>query len=368
MYKLSHLFIMSHPDEDLQRRGQNLLTILYGLIILALLSLPISLVNGRIGPVINAVLVLPLGAGLIILAHQGRVGLVALIMIIVNTLSLTLVPVFASAQFSIIAYYFIINILIAGVVMHPRAIWATLALNLAALTLAAMFARQVPEEAPSILVVSLNAGLLIAFATLIAILSTTTTMRALHDMRQARAEVQQANGALADRTAGLEQQVAERTAVLSATLADREAQAITLQEALTNQKRLNDLILDLSLPVIPVTDDTLVVPLVGALDSVRADLMLQRVLAEIEAQRVRTLILDVTGLSIIDTQVAQVLLNIAQAARLLGTSAILVGIRPEVAQALVSLGVELPNLQTYATLQQALRAPSAREQRASVWA
>lgn len=361
---LSRLFIMRHMDDDLRRRGQNLLIVLWGLMAIALLSVPGSLAGGRVGPLINAIGVIPLGALLAWLTHRGRVGMVATIMIVTNTLSLMLVPVFGSAEFSVIAYYFIINIFIAGIVLRPGAVWAVLALNIAALALTAALVREIPQVAPSILLTGTNVGLLLVFATMIAILSNSTTLRALSEARQARAEALQASQALVESNASLERLVAERTAELRAILADREAQSLVLQQALAAQEHMNALIADLSLPVIPVSHDTLVVPLVGALDSARATMLLQRVLAQLEAQHARTLILDVTGLPIIDTQVARSLIVTAQAAHLLGTRTTLVGIRPEVAQALVGLGVELPQLHTYGTLQQALAAAAAPARRA----
>lgn len=362
---VSRLFIMRHADDDLRRRGQNLLIVLWGLMAIALLSVPGSLASGRTGSLINALGVLPLGALLAWLTHRGRVGLVATIMIVTNTVSLIFVPVFGSAEYSVIAYYFIINIFIAGIVLQPGAVWGVLALNIAALALTATLARQIPQQAPSILLTSTNVGLLLIFATMIAILNSTTTTRALGEARQARAEALKASQALVENNASLERLVAERTAELSTILADREAQALALQEALAAQEHMNALITDLSLPVIPVSHDTLVVPLVGALDSTRADMLLQRVLGQLEAQRARTLILDVTGLPIIDTQVARSLILTAEAARLLGARTALVGIRPEVAQALVGLGVELPQLSSYGTLEQALAAASALAQRAA---
>ncbi len=348
---------MRHPDEDLQRRGQNLIIILWGLIGITLLSMPITLMNQRAGPLINSIIALPVGVALIMVTHRGYVNLVAMLGILATTASLVLVPVFGSADFSASAYYFVINILIAGVILPPVAIWGMVGINLAALIMAALFAREAIQAAPSILVTSVNAGMLQTFSALIVVLSTTTTTRAFGEVRKARAEAQRASQALAESNAGLERQVAERTAALSFTLGEREAQAVALQEALTARERMSELITELSLPVIPVAHDILVVPLVGALDSARAGLLLQRVLAQIEGRAARTVILDVTGLPIIDSQVARSLLTTAQAARLLGAGAILVGIRPEVAQALVSLGVDLAELRAYATLEQALGMP-----------
>jgi rsbT co-antagonist protein RsbR len=115
-------------------------------------------------------------------------------------------------------------------------------------------------------------------------------------------------------------------------------------------------ILEMSTPIIPIDEQVLVMPLVGAMDSQRARQTMETLVRGIEAGRARTAILDVTGVSVIDTQIAKMLLNVAQAARLLGTRMIITGIRPEVAQSIVGLGINLDGIATYATLQQAIAA------------
>src|SRR5262249_19392339 len=99
---------------------------------------------------------------------------------------------------------------------------------------------------------------------------------------------------------------------------------------------------------------TLVMPLIGALDSTRLALMQAQALRAIERSRTRQLILDITGVPVIDTQVALGLTQLVQAARLLGTKVDIVGIRPEVAQTLVGFGTELQAMRTCSNLQAAL--------------
>jgi anti-anti-sigma regulatory factor/CHASE3 domain sensor protein len=111
------------------------------------------------------------------------------------------------------------------------------------------------------------------------------------------------------------------------------------------------LIREMSVPVLPLLASTLVMPLVGALDSQRLALMQEQALHALEQSSARQLILDITGVPIIDTQVALGLTQLVQAARLLGTRVSIVGIRPEVAQALVGLGISLSDITTYSTLQ-----------------
>jgi rsbT co-antagonist protein RsbR len=77
----------------------------------------------------------------------------------------------------------------------------------------------------------------------------------------------------------------------------------------------------------------------------------EQALRAIERSAARYLILDITGVPVVDTQVAQGLMQVVQAARLLGTEVVLVGIRPEVAQTVVGLGLQMTNIATQSTLQ-----------------
>jgi rsbT co-antagonist protein RsbR len=103
--------------------------------------------------------------------------------------------------------------------------------------------------------------------------------------------------------------------------------------------------------VLPVMRGVLVMPLIGVIDSERAARLTHAVLAAIERHRAGIVILDVTGVPLVDTQVARTLLQVAAAARLLGTQTVLVGLRPELAQTIVGLGLSLGDLITRADLQ-----------------
>jgi rsbT co-antagonist protein RsbR len=151
-------------------------------------------------------------------------------------------------------------------------------------------------------------------------------------------------------TASLEQEVAAAQAARAeaeAARADTEAQLTTITEQ-------QNVIREMSVPILPLTDAALVMPLVGALDSARLDLVQAQALQALERSGACYLILDITGVSMIDTQVAQGLLQVVQAARLLGTEVILVGIRPEVAQSLVGLSIHLDNVKTRSTLRSSI--------------
>jgi len=108
---------------------------------------------------------------------------------------------------------------------------------------------------------------------------------------------------------------------------------------------------ELSTPLIPIADEILVMPLIGMMDSVRAQQVMHSLLSGLAASRGKFAILDITGVPVVDTAVANAILRAAHAARLLGTEVILTGIRPEVAQTLVSIEADLSNITTRGTLQ-----------------
>jgi rsbT co-antagonist protein RsbR len=116
-----------------------------------------------------------------------------------------------------------------------------------------------------------------------------------------------------------------------------QVQAVTLQE--------------LSTPLIPISDTVLVMPLIGRIDSRRAGQILETLLTGVQQQQADLAIIDITGVNLVDTQVAQALIQAAQAVKLLGARVVLTGLRPEVAQTLVSLGIDLSDIVTRGTLQ-----------------
>jgi rsbT co-antagonist protein RsbR len=117
------------------------------------------------------------------------------------------------------------------------------------------------------------------------------------------------------------------------------------------ERKLRSAISELSTPIVPVHQGILVLPLVGSLDSHRATEITERLLDSIATNHAEIVIVDITGIPIIDTSTANHLLMTARAANLLGSRIVLVGIGPEIAQTLVQLGVELQGLVTLANLQ-----------------
>lgn len=129
--------------------------------------------------------------------------------------------------------------------------------------------------------------------------------------------------------------------------AEEERAAFQQQVIAAQQAALREL----STPLIPIADGVVVMPLIGSIDSSRAQQVIEALLNGVAELRAQTTIIDITGVPIVDTQIANALIRAAQAVKLLGAQAILTGIRPEVAQTLVGLGVDLGGIITRSTLQ-----------------
>jgi rsbT co-antagonist protein RsbR len=112
--------------------------------------------------------------------------------------------------------------------------------------------------------------------------------------------------------------------------------------------------LELSTPVVRLWEGIIAVPLVGTLDSARTQLVMERLLDTLVATGADHAVIDITGVPTVDTEVAQHLLKTVSAARLLGAECTISGIRPQVAQTIVSLGIEFGDIATKATLADAL--------------
>ncbi len=114
-------------------------------------------------------------------------------------------------------------------------------------------------------------------------------------------------------------------------------------------------LLELSTPVVKLWDGIVSLPLVGTLDSARTQVVMETLLQALVSTGSEHAIIDITGVSAVDTQVAQHLLKTVMAARLLGAECIISGIRPQIAQTMVSLGIEFGDVSTKASLADALR-------------
>jgi rsbT co-antagonist protein RsbR len=133
----------------------------------------------------------------------------------------------------------------------------------------------------------------------------------------------------------------------------KRAETVLRQSALQEEKIQAQaaVLAELSTPLIPLNNQVMVMPLIGAVDSRRAQQVLETLLQGIASSGAQIAILDITGVPVVDTQVANALIHAAQAVKLLGAQVVLTGIRPEVAQTLVGLGADLGSIITRGSLQ-----------------
>ena len=115
-------------------------------------------------------------------------------------------------------------------------------------------------------------------------------------------------------------------------------------------RRQQEELLELSTPVIKLWDGAVAVPLIGTLDSARTQVVMENLLERIVQTDAQIAIVDITGVPTVDTLVAQHLLKTVAAARLMGAECIISGIRPQIAQTIVHLGLDLSDVTTKATL------------------
>jgi len=130
---------------------------------------------------------------------------------------------------------------------------------------------------------------------------------------------------------------------------------IEILRDITARKMQEETILQLSSPIIKIWDNILAIPLIGILDSRRAKLVTETLLNAIVDTGSKVAIIDVTGVGIIDTEVANHIIKTLNAVRLLGAKSILTGIRPEIAQTLVDLGISLGDIVTSSQLSGGLK-------------
>ena len=344
-------------NEDQTRTARLLNTILLALLAAAVLTVVSILIYLPYGPPVEIssmftllagiVLVVAIG-GLLLLTRRGYVRLTSSVLLFLLWLVMTawICGVSGIASDSSPIQYALI-IVLAGLLLGGRG--AVVFTLISALAVAVAFYAEVSglvwiaHDAAGAMDLVLTAvpivlmGLLLRYAV-------NSLIEALRRARKNELAQTEANRELQAIRTSLEQRVTERTQEL--------AEMVKVQQGLLDdQQQLLEMIQEMSTPVVPVMKGIIVLPLVGAIDSRRAEHVVEALLTGIQAHRARVALVDITGVPVVDTAVAQLLLQAAAAARLLGTEAVLVGIRPEVAQTIVGLGVDLSEITTRADLQ-----------------
>jgi anti-anti-sigma regulatory factor len=143
-------------------------------------------------------------------------------------------------------------------------------------------------------------------------------------------------------------------------LESEDALIVSLGNAINEQmetiQQQQTAIHELSTPVLQIWDDVLALPIIGVVNSKRAFDIMERLLSEIVAKQSKFVILDITGVEVVDTKTADQFIKIIKSAKLIGSTCILTGIRPAVAQTLVELGVDLTSFDTLTNLKEGLKA------------
>lgn len=343
-------------DENTLRRGRITIVIALAMVVIALLAIPLTfMTDNMLVGFIGISLGIAGYCGAVVLARQGLVtagGMLLILCITLPVLTSMLFPARGSAQTT--AFFLVLPLLIAGLVLRPLLVWAVLALNFAVMALSWALVPELSLADPTYRGVQFNAILLQSATALFSFLGGQITTRALLLAQQSDAEARQAAAQLAGLNTALETRVAERTQALEAALAEVQTRAAAQEQLLSENLQQRTVIRELSVPVLPISDTVLVMPLVGAFDTQRLADVQAQALRYIEQSKARHLLLDITGVPVIDSQVAQGLVQVVAAARLLGARVTLIGIRPEVAQTIVGLGLDLHSISTASDLQSAI--------------
>jgi anti-anti-sigma regulatory factor len=142
---------------------------------------------------------------------------------------------------------------------------------------------------------------------------------------------------------------------LNATIEDIGNQIDTIQRQQNTQAAMESLVRQLQTPILQIWEDVIALPVIGMVDSRRSQEMMETLLAEIVEHRSKYVIIDITGVEIVDTRTADHFVKVMKSAELLGTRCVMTGIRPAVAQTLVELGVDLSSIRTLRNLEEGLR-------------
>lgn len=261
------------------------------------------------------------------LAHWGYVKRGAVILVTALLIGVTFIVASASENQLTNVTPFIIPVLIGGLVLGSTGVVVFGCLAFSLLIGSALY--NGVTDGSSYLAPVVLTGLAVALIWLVM----RTLERALMRVRQ------QADVALAAQRDLTAQQAAITSKNAELTAANEQMQALL------------DLVRDLETPVIPLLEGVLVLPLVGHIDTRRATQLSEAVLNTVHQQRARVVIMDITGVSVVDTAIAQRLAQLAQSIQLLGAQVLLTGIRADIAQTIVAQGINLDQIRTAGRLQ-----------------
>jgi rsbT co-antagonist protein RsbR len=319
----SQLTNVPHADPAMRRRGRLLAIVLLAVTLLAALFIPVVLLGSSPALGIGMLVVsMAVYAGILRLAHLGYIAIGGWLFCL-SMVAVLIVMLVTGRSFSV-AFYLVLPINVAALVLPPAHIGRLLIVILIGVA-TALLLNPAPLLAESSQTTVAGSTVLIVGSAFLAYMGSRATQAALQaaDANAARAEAAQLRA--------------------EAQARDLESHTEALSAA---EERLRDLVATLETPAVAVADGVLLAPIVGAIDSRRAQVLTERLLASIAGERVKLLILDLAGVAMVDTAVTATLLQIAQAVRLLGCKVVLTGIAPAVAVTITSLGAGLEGIET----------------------
>jgi rsbT co-antagonist protein RsbR len=142
---------------------------------------------------------------------------------------------------------------------------------------------------------------------------------------------------------------------LSSEQAKSRAYQAELEDKLQTIEKQRAAIRELSTPIMEVWDGVLCLPVVGVMDTMRSVEMTNSLLQTVVEKKTRCIIIDITGIDVMDTRTVDHFMRMARAVRLLGAQCVLTGINPHIAQTVVHMGIDLSNIVTHRTLHEALQ-------------
>jgi|GEM_PF-428360 rsbT co-antagonist protein RsbR len=343
------LLNVRHPDEEVRQRGRNIIVIALGLLginLVVVISLLFNLSQVTRLFATSAVSVI-LYIFVIFITFRGFVELAGWLTVMISLVG-TLAALFVTPN-GLTIIFLAVPLVLAATVLSLRSLILVFLLTACSLAGIAFFLEPTPLSLTTrdfLIPVSL----LCAFLGIVSFVQSAGN-EALH--RRLQAALQQAKQT-ADQLRllndELDRRVDAQTEALQEALSELEERTLQQDRLLAEVIAQRDVIRNLSVPVLPAGTDLLAIPLVGTIDQERLATIQQQALTAVEQRRARWLILDVTGVPFIDTGVAGGLIQLVQSVRLLGADVVLVGVRPEVAQTMVSLGIELPITHVYSDL------------------
>ncbi len=331
---LDRLLFVQTIDRDLLVRGRLLKGAALLITLAALFFLLLSWVqSARLVIIVTLIVEISIAVAVFWMAHLGQVmvgGLILSIMLMLTNVIAAFTGTTGNPLYGLVTTTHIFPVMVAGMVVGRRAIPVFGVLPLLALGLLAL-TEDIPSTAVRDVVITvLVAGL---FWLIIYTLE--------HALAEARGQATSAVATQRD-------------------LAAQQEALLAANQELTgaNQRMagLLDLVRDLETPLIPVLEDVLVLPLVGQIDRRRAEQITQTALQALHDQRARIVIIDLTGVPLIDAELAGWIVQLGKALQLLGARVLLTGVRVELAQAIASQELDLSGIEPVGRLQDGIAA------------